>query len=117
MNEFTTWSVGHVEASWSDPKVGQLHRVPIHVGEQNNKGNVIAVAHMGGNAATKFDSDSVLATAKLIAAAPTMLDALERAEHSLEHALVWMPLECDRTMIESDLTAVKLAIRQARGKN
>jgi hypothetical protein len=56
--------------------------VPVQVGRGKNAGNVLALVCMGGPAATQSTKESVEANARLIAAAPDLLEAL-RAYHYL----------------------------------
>jgi hypothetical protein len=71
------WSVMWQNSRRRDFGGGISHwQVPVCVGERSRQGNVIAIVHAGGPAATKSDQETVEANARLIAAAPDMLAAL-----------------------------------------
>lgn len=51
----------------------------VHVGGEKNYGNPILKVVMGGHGALNSDNDSLIANAKLIAAAPDLLEAIQCA--------------------------------------
>lgn len=59
------------------------HEVHVSVGDKANAGNTLAIACMGGDGALHSSLDEVMANARLIAASPTMFDALERCFFAL----------------------------------
>jgi hypothetical protein len=71
------WSVGYTRLSHVSPELGEWPETAIHVGKASNRGNCLAVACMGGRGATDKSREAVEANARLIAAAPEMLEALE----------------------------------------
>ena len=70
------WSIGHVSQQSTDPRIGPFFSVPIHVGQADNKGNVLATVCMGGAGATDGKVEAVMANAKLIAVSPDLYEAL-----------------------------------------
>ncbi len=57
---------------------GEWPEVAIHVGDFANRGNVLAVVHMGGDGALSSDPGPITDNARLIAAAPALYEALEK---------------------------------------
>lgn len=74
------WSVGFTQER--KYATGTYHEVPVNVGAFENRGNCLAMVVMGGPGAIRRDSESVEANARLIAAAPELLEALK---HMAQH--------------------------------
>lgn len=70
------WSVGYIGKQNVDPILGDWYEAPIHVGKEK-PGNCLAIVYLGGDGATDFSREAVEANARLISAAPDMLEALE----------------------------------------
>lgn len=111
----------HTEGPW---EIVNVHGVPLGVGTRQNSGGACHVFRMLGNTLEKGDGETDLdvlkANAALIAAAPDMLDALERVREA------WGDAICDDTEIDgADLVdwlgswynlEVMPALRKARGE-
>ncbi len=69
------WSVGHINIRDRGYPVPTAE-IPIHVGPENNPGNCFCSVGLGGNGAISYQTEDILANARLIAAAPDLLAAL-----------------------------------------
>lgn len=74
------WSVGHTSRQNIDSRLPEMHQTAVHVGDESNAGNCLAIVYLGGDGALRYDPESVQANAHLIAAAPAMLEALKAWE-------------------------------------
>ena len=72
------WTVGHTRQSKTHPSIGPFYETAVHVGDSTARGNCLAIAYMGGDGATDKDRDAVEANARLIAAAPDLLEAIQK---------------------------------------
>ncbi len=83
MSKFTPgpWSVGHSRKQM----YGGMERweTPVHVGVGSLRGNALAIVYNGAGGAIHADRDSVEANARLIAAAPDLLDICKRQREEL----------------------------------
>lgn len=59
------------------PSLGPRFEACVRVGAESNAGNAIAIVYMGAEGATSSRQGDVYANARLIAAAPELLSALE----------------------------------------
>lgn len=64
------WSVGNVSACDYGSGI-IMHKITVHVGAPENRGNTIATVHLGGIGATDIKEDAVQSNAEFIAAART----------------------------------------------
>jgi hypothetical protein len=70
------WCVGHVRPQRVHPSLGPMWEAPIHVGTKDNPGNCHTIVSQGGPGALHSTQAAVEANARLIAAAPDLLEAL-----------------------------------------
>lgn len=89
MSEYTKgpWSVMFQNSRAVEYPGYQGWQVPIQCGAHGvngGPGNVLAIVHMGGPGATSSTKESVEANARIIAAAPELLDAAEDALRELD---------------------------------
>lgn len=84
------WSVGYTRKS-SCSEFAHFE-TPVHVGEVN-RGNALAIVHLGGDGAINGSREAVEANARLIAAAPEMLAELRKVEE-------WLGDFCDQGILD-----------------
>lgn len=105
------WSVGYSEKKrYAATGHCDWWEASIHVGERGSRGNCLALVCMGGTGATRTDQDSVEANARLIAAAPELLEALEAIIDSARDGRD-IPEWLDERLVSAEA-----AIRKARGE-
>lgn len=84
----------YTEGPWSisEPSKSIFSNMPeqwrcaVHVGEGAQRGNALAIVYLGGDGAINSTKEAVEANAKLIAAAPTLLDACRALlKHTVDH--------------------------------
>ena len=78
------WSVGHVRPQGVHKSLQPMWEAPIHVGEGTTRGNCHTIVYGGGLGAGSSTEEDVRANARLIAAAPDLLAALQAAQNRLE---------------------------------
>lgn len=94
------WSVGHTRpVKWGFKNEYTHWSVPVHVGPFETRGNSLADVHSGGPGALQpSDREAVEANARLIAAAPELLDALKRIDTELENGPDEDAAQCDHSV-------------------
>jgi hypothetical protein len=100
------WGFGTSNKKTYGMAPGEWWETAIHVGD-TKPGNVLATAVMGGSGATRSDRESVEANARLIAAAPELLEALKECLPQIRWASIHGS-RCDELIAE-----VEAAIRKA----
>lgn len=93
------WSVGNSRKQPVDSKMGAMWEAAVHVGSEANRGNSLASVHMGGLGALYSTKEAVEANARLIAAAPDLVVALQTA------ALCLDDMEAANAMMNRDMMA------------
>jgi hypothetical protein len=101
------WCVGRTEGR--DYGGGMIrHETPVHIGPADKRGNVLAIVYQGGSGALWSAREAVEANARLIAAAPDLLEALR--------AIVFQA--CQGKVLERDacIGQARAAIAKAEGR-
>lgn len=84
------WWITQTRKQYVDKRLGEWPEILIQPGETEAKaGNVIATVVMGGPAGTKHDIESIKANARLISAAPDLLEACKVGEIMLRRAIAF----------------------------
>lgn len=82
------WSVGDIREQNVHPLLRPSWELPVHVGRNGDAagglGNCLGIVYMGGAGALINTKEAIEANGRLIAASPTMYDALERIIEALE---------------------------------
>ena len=72
------WSIGHTRRSSIDINLSDCVETPVHVGEGGSKGNCLAIVYIGGPGAIRNGREYTEANARLISAAPELLEACQQ---------------------------------------